>query len=313
MSAAFRRVVVPLDGTPLSEAILPVAVDLAAACQATIVLLHIVEAGAPATVHGHPHLAESAQADAYLEMVAARYRSTGIQFETHVHTNRERDVAQSIARHVGELHADLIAMSTHGPGGLRAFLTASIGQQALRHVSIPVLLMRPAEQPFGSYHCRVIGVPLDGTAMAETALPLAMALAERTGSELILVRVVPTVSTIPSTHGPAATLLPAATSEPLRLEQDEVPRKPHGRGPGNRLDGGGRASRRSGRTAHEGHQRPCNRPRRDEHARQVRPVGSLERQRCGQAARACRPPRHLGTPSPIRVMRRNIGLRPALS
>ena len=222
MSAPFRRVVVPLDGTPLSEAILPVAVDLAAACQATIVLLHIVEAGAPATVHGHPHLAESAQADAYLEMVAARYRSTGIQFETHVHTNRERDVAQSIARHVGELHADLIAMSTHGPGGLRAFLTASIGQQALRHVSIPVLLMRPAEQPFGSYHCRVIGVPLDGTAMAETALPLAMALTERTGSELILVRVVPTVSTIPSTHGPAATLLPAATSELLRLEEDEA-------------------------------------------------------------------------------------------
>ena len=89
-------------------------------------------------------------------------------------------------------------------------------------MSIPVLLMRPAEHPTGVYHCRVIGVPLDGTAMAETALPLATALAERTGADLILVRVVPTVSTIPSTHGPAATLLPAATSELLRLEEDEA-------------------------------------------------------------------------------------------
>src|SRR5437764_776641 len=48
----FTRLLVPLDGSRLGEAVLPLAAHLAIACGATVVLLHVVERAPPAQVHG---------------------------------------------------------------------------------------------------------------------------------------------------------------------------------------------------------------------------------------------------------------------
>ncbi len=117
MTYHFHHFLVPLDGSPMGEAVLPVAIGLARPLGATVTLLHVLERGAPRTVHGEQHLQDVDQARAYLNAVAERWRTTGVQIDAHVHPNSINNVAQSLAEHAAEMAADLIALTTHGRGG----------------------------------------------------------------------------------------------------------------------------------------------------------------------------------------------------
>ena len=66
----FRRLLLPLDGSALAEAALPVAARLAHASDAALVLLHMVERGAPAAVPGEPHLTSATNAEDHLRQLA---------------------------------------------------------------------------------------------------------------------------------------------------------------------------------------------------------------------------------------------------
>src|SRR5579864_3493459 len=121
------RLLVPLDGSRLAESVLPVVERLAAA-GAIPVLLHVLERGAPATVHGERHLCAADEATAYLDDVAARLQAGGGAVELHTHEAPEGDVAGSIVAHAEEERADLIVLCTHGGGGVRDLLVGSIAQ-----------------------------------------------------------------------------------------------------------------------------------------------------------------------------------------
>ncbi|HVX31379.1 MAG TPA: universal stress protein [Nitrolancea sp.] len=220
----FSRVLIPLDGSHLAETVLPAAFVIAQRCGATVTLLHVLEHNAPERVHGEQHLSNTQAAGAYLNDVAQRYQVEGVQTERHVHENPEHDVARSIAAHAAELQVDLIALTTHGSGGLRGFLFGSIAQQTLRHTTRPVLLVRPEVRDGKRANYRTILVPLDGTPQASTALPLAEMLAIVGNARLHLIRVVPTVGTIPSTSGSsaAATFSPSAAAALLNIEEQEA-------------------------------------------------------------------------------------------
>lgn len=217
------RLLVPLDGSHLAEAVLPV-VQRFAAGGAAPVLLHVCERGAPATVHGERHLQAVADAAAYLEDVAGRLRAGGSAVvETHAHDVPEGDVARSIATHAEENRADLIVLCTHGGGGLRSLLVGNIAQQVLRRGVTPVLLVRPAADGSASpFAPRIVLVPLDGTAAAEAALAPASDLAHALGARLHLVMVVATLHTVRSDQQPAALLLPATARAMLDLQEDDA-------------------------------------------------------------------------------------------
>ena len=68
-----RRILVPLDGSRLAEWVLPPAVSLARHLGAQLTLLHVMERGAPSSVHGERHLTQIEEADRYLADVAARH------------------------------------------------------------------------------------------------------------------------------------------------------------------------------------------------------------------------------------------------
>ncbi len=216
------RLLVPLDGSRLAEAVLPVVERLAAA-GATAVLLHVSERGAPATVHGERHLRACDEATAYLQDVAARLQPAGGAVEIHTHEVPEGDVAGSIAAHAEEEKASLIVLCTHGGGGVRDLLVGSIAQQVLRRGAVPVLLVRPdaagASPPFAP---RTVLVPLDGTAGAEAALTPAADLARALGAALHLVMVVATLQTARGDRNPAALLLPATSRAMLDLQQSDA-------------------------------------------------------------------------------------------
>ncbi len=211
---------VPLDGSRLAESVLSTVESLATRLHAKVTLLHIIEQHAPTTIHGERHLIGVAQAQLYLEEIAARLRPSGIPVETHVHEEKEDDVARSIVEHARESKIDLVIMCTHGRGGLREFLFGSIAQQALRRGTQSILLVLPREDGSApTFDLRRILVPLDGMAAHEPALPAAMTLARAFRAELHLVLVIPTLATLSGSQAVAGLLLPATMSAILDLAQ----------------------------------------------------------------------------------------------
>lgn len=219
----YRRLLVPLDGSRLAEAVLPVVTRLALATGATAVLLHVLERGAPVTVHGERHLQTLDEAQTYLHDVAARLRTQGVLVEAHAHEVPDGDVAKAIARHVIEERSDLIVMCTHGSGGVRDLLFGSIAQQVLRRGTAPVLLVRAEpDSNLRPFEPSTILVPLDGSAAAEVALGPAGDLCRHLRSSVHLVTVVATPGTVSGDRQVVAQTLPATTRVALDLEEAEA-------------------------------------------------------------------------------------------
>jgi nucleotide-binding universal stress UspA family protein len=217
------RFLVPLDGSRLAESVLPVVQQVASRFQAHVILLHIVEQHPPAVIHGERHLTDVAQAQAYLEEIATRLRSSDISVEIHVHQEKEDDVAHSIVQHSQELNTDLVIMCTHGHGGLPELLFGSKAQQALQQGTQSILLLFPREDdsvlPF---KLQRILVPLDGTTAHEPALPMAITIARTFGAELHLVLVIPTLATLSGEQAVSGLLLPSTTRAILDLSQEDA-------------------------------------------------------------------------------------------
>ncbi|HYP60161.1 MAG TPA: universal stress protein [Thermomicrobiales bacterium] len=212
---------VPLDGSRLAEATIPIALDLREHLNARVTLLHVLEHDAPESVHGDPHLRTEADATTYLAAVARRFAEGGEAVLTHVHPNPEHDVAKSIAAHAAEFGADLILIANHGRGGLRERIFGSIAQQVIREGIAPVLLV-PVLSPAAvgrAFNCQTMGVLVNGTAEAETVLPCAMALAKGLDAVIHLILAVPTVGTLPGDRAAVATLVPGTTRAILELEE----------------------------------------------------------------------------------------------
>ena len=89
----FAHLLVPLDGSGLAETVLPYVHLLARVDGTRVTLLHLIERNAPTSVHGARHLRTVAEAEAYLNDVAASLRRDGITVETHVDTNEGGDTA----------------------------------------------------------------------------------------------------------------------------------------------------------------------------------------------------------------------------
>ena len=69
---------VPLDGSPAAEAVLPPAIVLARRLPAEVALLHVLERNAPDRVHGELHLTGEADAASYLQGIAEQLEAEGI-------------------------------------------------------------------------------------------------------------------------------------------------------------------------------------------------------------------------------------------
>ncbi|MGD0574408.1 MAG: universal stress protein [Anaerolineales bacterium] len=215
----FRSLLVPLDGSKLAEAALPPARALAEATRASITLVHIVERDPPQVIHGERHLTDASEAASYLQEVRRQYFGEGAAPEIHVHAGAAADVARSLVAHSQELAPDLIIMCTHGRGGLRGALFGSKAQQVVGQGATPVLLVPPTaegkEPP--SFTLRRILIPLDGSAAHEKALPAALELGQAFDATILLLLVVPTLTTLPAEASGTGILLPGAMSAVLDL------------------------------------------------------------------------------------------------
>jgi nucleotide-binding universal stress UspA family protein len=168
------KILVTLDGSHLSEAILEVVAKIARPLDAEVDLFTVgrldeahttpvrsayVEMIPAATATGSrisvplpsdvmPSVIESrVQATSRLEAslhdyLAARSQSLeGVRVETHV--KFAGDAAEAIVERARQSSPDLIAMATHGRTGLSHLLAGSVCEQVIRSGVAPVLVLRP--------------------------------------------------------------------------------------------------------------------------------------------------------------------------
>jgi len=178
-----HKLLVPLDGSPVSESALPFAEAIAHRAQATIALVRAVHTQSlPVIEH----------AERYLEALGEQLASRGLTIETGVPFGNAADwiVEEEALRKV-----DLVVMATHDRTGPERWLRGSIAEAVISRGSTPVLVVRAADgmRPVERLqHPRpVFVVPLDGSELAEAALPLATQLAAALNGTLVLVSVVP--------------------------------------------------------------------------------------------------------------------------
>jgi nucleotide-binding universal stress UspA family protein len=144
---AFTHVVVPLDGSSLAEQILPPIVSLASVEGADMTLLHVIRAQPPApreiTSSGPAWWEKNIKsAQSYLERVSRQLRRrAGLRVDTDI------VVSQSVPGAISDFAArekiDLIAIATHGRGGLARMLRGSVADAVLHQANISMLVLRP--------------------------------------------------------------------------------------------------------------------------------------------------------------------------
>jgi nucleotide-binding universal stress UspA family protein len=198
----FEKILVPLDGSPLAQSVLPYVMALAKGFHSRVILFHVAEtaldheapeqkAYADETVERVRPLAEN-----YLAGVADEFRKEGIDVETKVVKGR---AAAQIVEHADKEDVRLIALSTHGRSGLARLVMGSGIDKILRACEQPVLLVRPRDEGAGGEaagRLSKIIVPLDGSNAAEAALPFAEELAKALGLEVILIQVIGIETTV---------------------------------------------------------------------------------------------------------------------
>jgi nucleotide-binding universal stress UspA family protein len=172
-------VLVPVDGSELSERILVHVQRLLALADAEVLLLHVAPDG--------PGLIDRKRIDE----LATELRSAGTNVRALV---VKGDPAAMILAAARELGPKLIAMSSHGRSGIARFFRGSVAERVLRHADAPLLLANPLALPARQdLAIRKILVPLDGSELSAEILPIASDLARLFQAELLLFHAVETV------------------------------------------------------------------------------------------------------------------------
>jgi nucleotide-binding universal stress UspA family protein len=152
----YQRILVALDGTEIAEQVLPHVEALARAFGSTLILLRASTSPAtlmadlsgsvdvaPAIVDPTPILEdEKAEIDEYLGQVAGRLRAAGLTVQTD---ESPGSPASEIVQRAEDLGADLIAMTSHGRGGLGRLIFGNVAESVLHHASCPILLVHVDE------------------------------------------------------------------------------------------------------------------------------------------------------------------------
>lgn len=145
-----KRVLVPLDGSELSERSVAPAMEVAQALEASVTLLRVVPEFHVEQLRDldefeyglGPRLVEEMQADAdsYLKRVSQPFTAQGLQIDCEV---RFGPPATSILTYAENHAIDLIAMATHGRTGLQRWVYGSVTEKVLRAGEYSMLVVRP--------------------------------------------------------------------------------------------------------------------------------------------------------------------------
>ncbi len=196
----YKRILVPLDGSPFSEEIIPYAAGLAAVHGTELVLLRVADKAS-----------DEEDARDYIDSIASTHGAHGLSL---VDTG---DAAQAILREAGRQPSTLLAMTSRGRSGLMELVLGSVAQRVVRGAGGPVLVYHPTgarTQGRAPVKLRSVVLPLDGGSLPEAMASDAAEFARWINADLEVVSAVQSVS--------AAEVGEAAGSEMPALESGYV-------------------------------------------------------------------------------------------
>lgn len=167
-----RRIIVPLDGSAFAETAIAPAARLARALRGQ---LELVMVHAPGLTGPSPSaaLAQDARIRACEEAYLVQKTRSGADLADGPVASSLLDgpVAPALIEHVQAGKAELVAMTTHGRGGLSRFFLGSVADRLVRGLHCPMLLLPPdaPELPEPGATWRVL-IPLDGSALAAAVI-----------------------------------------------------------------------------------------------------------------------------------------------
>jgi nucleotide-binding universal stress UspA family protein len=147
----FNNILVCLDGSKLAEQILPLTEEQALHFSSRVTLLQIVPVPEVAVVQAgatykDANIEEQIQiatekAKPYMEDIAKTFKEKGIPVEVVIQEGSS--IGKAIIEFSQKHHIDLIAIATHGHGGLGRLVFGSVADYILRTSGLPMLLIRP--------------------------------------------------------------------------------------------------------------------------------------------------------------------------
>ena len=145
----YKNIMVPLDGSPLAECVLPHLDALAKGCQMeNVTLVRVVEdvrmpggaeAGFDEKQLKEIYTSRKAEAEQYLSQLAKRIKYDNVKVKS---TLLAGSVADSLADYATKNDIDLILISTHGRSGVSRWIWGSVADRILRSACVPVFMVR---------------------------------------------------------------------------------------------------------------------------------------------------------------------------
>jgi nucleotide-binding universal stress UspA family protein len=235
------RILVPLDGSPIAESVLPQVVELANLRKAEVVLLRVALAHTlPGTNPADAQVRAVESAQGYLAKVETGLAAQGIAVQSAV---RYGHAAEEILDHTRTNGIDLIAMSTHGRSGFRRWVLGSVAENVARHAPVPVLLLRargltapleetraheppqaPSRDAAPPVRIRHILCPVDLSSLDRDVLQSAGAMAQRFDADLTVLHAVYDPWDVACSHIPHPPL-EQAREEMIRIAEDTLRRE----------------------------------------------------------------------------------------
>jgi nucleotide-binding universal stress UspA family protein len=183
------RVLVPLDGSRLSEIALKAVETLAGMSNLKVRVISVVESvdGLTEVAQDEMRVRESNLLRAYLQDVAARLSENPSVLAADFHV-LSGDPAEMIADQVSEFNPQLLVISTHGRSGLSRWRLGSVADAVVRSGVAHCLVVGPHARMHEAV--KAVMVPLDGSESSERAIPKAVEFSKAQHATLHLVRVV---------------------------------------------------------------------------------------------------------------------------
>jgi nucleotide-binding universal stress UspA family protein len=147
-TAMFKHIMIPTDGSQLSQRALEGGIELARTLGARVTAFHVIPRfhasdvimGLLAESKGDYERAAQAYAHEQLEVATRAARAAGVACEV-AHATGD-DVAREIVAVASRIGCDLILMASHGRRGIEGVLLGSETHKVLTHSQVPVLVYR---------------------------------------------------------------------------------------------------------------------------------------------------------------------------
>jgi nucleotide-binding universal stress UspA family protein len=190
----FDHILLPLDGSSLAECVLPHAVALANIFDARCTLLRVLQSANSGEQNQPVDPLEwrmnKAEAEAYLQEIAKRLRTAGLETERVI---LEGQAAQRIVEFAQSNKIDLIVLSSHGQTGLSRWNVSGVVHKIIQRAKLSIMIVRAYQavpKDLTSLKYKKLLVPLDSSQRAECVLSPATTLARNHQARVLLAHVV---------------------------------------------------------------------------------------------------------------------------